>query len=77
MKTLMMLAASRSLTPTCDSSSAISDSVLVSRDASKTMLLVAPSRDGEIKDREQDKRWHEQREPNAEVGPDPAGPSHA
>ena len=40
---LMMLAASRLLTPTVDNSRAISDSVMVSREASKMMLLVAPA----------------------------------
>src|SRR2546430_11246167 len=43
MKMLMILAASRLLTAIDDSSRAMSDSVMVSREASKTMLLVAPA----------------------------------
>ena len=43
MKMLMMLAASRLLTATDESSKAMSDSVIVSRDASKIILLVAPA----------------------------------
>ena len=43
MKMLMMLAASRLLTATEESSRAMSESVIVSREASKMMLLVAPA----------------------------------
>ena len=43
MKILMMLAASRLLTATDDSSRAISDKVIVSREASRMILLVAPA----------------------------------
>jgi hypothetical protein len=42
-KILMMLAASRLLTALEDSSRAMSDSVIVLREASKIMLLVAPA----------------------------------
>jgi hypothetical protein len=43
MKMLMMLAASRLLTAVVDSSRAMSERVMVLREASRMMLLVAPA----------------------------------